>query len=181
MVDTLVGARAPFQLFDASDEQVASVQKEVVSVERRADGNLGDLVKKLATSYEENTKAVTSMSSGIVAALGRIHDIVNLTAVDGSEHTHTTTAKTQLQRPPLLTPPCTYMLLVWRCGCGVLTWPPLLSCRCVGDDADHPAARGGRQGKDHWPPVEPHGSSAAGQVRQAACKQANTSSLTRHL
>ena len=73
--------------------------EQTASVQRRADGNLGDLVKKLATSYEENTKAVTSMSSGIVTALGRIHDIVNATADDGGEHSSTLAAKQFANEP----------------------------------------------------------------------------------
>ena len=68
-------------MFEASDKQVA---EQTASVQRRADSNLGDLVEKLATSYTENTKAVTSMSSDLVTVLERIHDIVNATADDGS-------------------------------------------------------------------------------------------------
>ena len=68
----------PFlQLFDASDKQIA---EQTASVQRRADSNLGDLVKKLVTGYEENTKA----TNGIIVALGQIHDVVNATAVVGS-------------------------------------------------------------------------------------------------
>jgi len=64
-------------LFDASDKQIA---EQTASVQRRADSNLGDLVKKLVTGYEENTKA----TNGIIVALGQIHDVVNATAVVGS-------------------------------------------------------------------------------------------------
>lgn len=58
-------------------------------MQRRAECNLGDLVEKLTTSYEENTKGIVAgfeeNTKGIVAALGRIHDIVNATADDGGQ------------------------------------------------------------------------------------------------
>ena len=73
------GACAP-QLFDASDKQIA---EQTASVRRRAEGNLGDLVTKLTASYDDNTKAVESMSTNIVAALGKIHDIVNMCVDQG--------------------------------------------------------------------------------------------------
>ena len=60
------------------------VAEQTASVQRRSDGNLGDLMKQLITNYGENTKAVASMASDLVTALEEIHDIVNETSRGGA-------------------------------------------------------------------------------------------------
>jgi len=95
LTDTMSATKVE-SLFDASATKVKSLfeasDATVVGVQRRAEGNLADLVEDLATSSKENTEVVASIGAAleknteatmsIVAALVAIHDAVNASAAD---------------------------------------------------------------------------------------------------
>ena len=79
MTDSVSATRVGSLFTDQS--KINSVAKEqTANVQRRADGNLADLMKQLITNYGENTKAVTSMARDIVTGFGQIRDIINETS-----------------------------------------------------------------------------------------------------